>query len=127
MTAATTWKATLGVTLRWVARILSILCVAVLLLFLFGEADLSEPVRLSAGEVLQMLFFPVGIVAGMVVAWRREALGAAIIAGSLLVFYVLNFLFAHRLPEGFWFLIFASPGLLFGLAWWLSPVSRVRD
>jgi len=106
--------------LRWLARILSILSATLLLLFLVGESDFTQPMRLTAREVILLIFFPLGIIVGMAMAWRWEAVGAAVTLGSLLLFYALNLVLGHRLPGGPWFPLFASPGVLFGLAWLLS-------
>ena len=66
-----------AVVIRWIARILSILSIGVLLLlFFFGEADLSQPVRLTAYEWIGLLFFPAGVVAGMVIGRRRGGASA---------------------------------------------------
>jgi len=127
MAAVAPQRVAVSVIVRWVARILSIVCVALLLLFLVGEGDFSQPLRLSGGEIVQMLFFPLGIVVGMTAAWWRETLGAAITVGSLVLFYLLNILFGHRIPDGPWFFAFASPGFLFGLARWLAPRRRARS
>ena len=40
--------------------------------------DLSQPVRLTPQEWVGVLFFPVEIVVGMIVAWRWEGVGAGI-------------------------------------------------
>ena len=109
-----------AVFVRWTARILSILSIGILLLFLIGEGDFSEPIRLTTEELIGLLFFPLGVVVGMVVAWRWEGIGAAIGIGSLLAFYLFHFAMRQKFPSGPFFLIFALPGFLFGLSWLLS-------
>jgi hypothetical protein len=64
-------SATLGKILRWAGRVLSIVSIGILLLFLIGESDFSQPPQLTFKEWLGLLFFPGGIVVGMIVAWRR--------------------------------------------------------
>ena len=110
----------LSVIIRWSARILSILSIGILLLFLVGEGDFSQPISLTPREWIGLLFFPLGVVIGMVVAWRWEGIGSAISIGSLLAFYLLHFAMMHRFPSGPFFLIFTLPGFLFGLSWLLS-------
>jgi hypothetical protein len=102
--------------LQWLARALSIVSVFVLLLFFIGEG--FNPAALRSREWVLMLFFPIGVVAGMVVAWRREDLGSAITIFSLIAFYLTHYLFSGGFPRGWAFVAFAAPGFLF-LAHWL--------
>src|ERR1022692_4182722 len=70
----------MNMTLRWSARVLSILVVALLLVFACGEGlNLS---RFTVRELLLFAFFPLGLCVGMVVAWRREILGGCITVAS---------------------------------------------
>lgn len=97
--------------LRWLARLGSLVSVALVLLFLFGEGlHLSQ---LTMTKVVGLLFFPVGVVAGMLLGWRWETLGGAVTALSLLAFYKVMYAANGRFPEGIWFALFALPGLLF--------------
>ena len=103
--------------LRWAARLTSVLSVGFLLLFLFGG---GESLRPTAGEALMMLFFPFGVAAGLVLAWRREGLGAAVSAVSLAAFYLVQAAQSGGgLPRGPWFAVFASPAALFFASWLL--------
>jgi hypothetical protein len=98
--------------LRWIARIASILSVAVILMFLFGEEfDVS---KITANQWLGFLFFPVGLIAGFIIGWKKEMLGGIISILSLLGFYfIYGLLVSGRIPQGFAFIIFALPGFLF--------------
>lgn len=108
---------------RWTARLLSLISTSVLMLFLFGEP--FDVTKIRAVEWFGLMLFPVGVVAGFVIAWRKERLGGAITVGSLLVFYSV-FLFRLSDPtRGVWFLVFAFPGFLFLIAWALSHRRRV--
>jgi len=115
-------SATLSKILRWTGRVLSIVSIGILLLFLIGESDFSQPPQLTFKEWLGLLFFPGGIVVGMIVAWRRERLGAIIALGSLAAFYLLQLIFFGDFPGGPFFLLFTLPALLIGIAGWLSKV-----
>jgi hypothetical protein len=98
--------------LRWMARFLSVISVVLILTFFVGEG--FNPANIAAKEWLGLLFFPVGVVAGLVIAWRREVLGGAITVGSLLAFYLLyGLLLSGRFPGGWAFVVFAFPGFLF--------------
>ncbi len=102
--------------LQWLARALSIASVFILLLFFIGEG--FNPAALRSREWVLMLFFPIGVVVGMAVAWRREDWGGAITIVSLIAFYLAHFLFSGGFPRGWAFAAFALPGFLF-LAHWL--------
>lgn len=97
--------------LRWVARLGSLLSLAFLLLFFFGEEmNFSQ---LTNSEIVGLLFFPVGITVGMLLGWRWETVGGALTVLSLLAFYKVMYAASGRFPEGIWFALFALPGLLF--------------
>lgn len=88
---------------------------SIVLAFIIGEG--FKPTQVSAREWLGLLFFPVGICAGMILAWWREGLGGSITAGSLLAFYLIHFATAGTFPKGWAFLVFAAPGFLFLFCW----------
>lgn len=74
--------------------------------------------NLTAVEWVGLSFFPIGVIIGFAVAWWREALGAAIAASSLLMFYmVYGALLSGRVPGGPWFFILTSPAALFFVSW----------
>jgi hypothetical protein len=103
--------------LRWIARAGSILSILLLLLFFFGEQ--FHPAKITLKEWVGLIFFPVGVVFGMIVAWWKEGVGAGITLASLLALYVVfGLLFGDSL--GVWFIVFASPGFFFLLYWILS-------
>ena len=108
--------ATISTVTRWLARVLSVIFIGIILLFFFGEADLSQPIRLTPGEWIGVLFFPVGVAAGMILGWWREGVGAAVAVGSLCAFYVLDTITTRNPPSGPFFILFTSPGILFGLS-----------
>jgi hypothetical protein len=100
--------------LRWAARILGIISVAVLLLFLFGGRESYSSI--TSNQAVGMLFFPFGLMIGLILGWRQEILGGAIAVGSLLGFYfVYELLINGSWPRGWWFAVFAIPGGLFFL------------
>jgi hypothetical protein len=110
----------LALVLRWLARMTGLLSIGVLLLFLTGEDGLARAggwATVRPSEWLELVFFPLGVMLGLALAWWREALGAAVAAASLAAFYLCYGLLAGRLPGGPWFLIFAAPALLFLASW----------
>jgi len=101
--------------IRWIARIWSVVSLGLLLLFFIGEG--FEAVQITLQEWVLLLFFPLGIVLGMAIAWRWEGLGGGITLGSLFAFYIASYLLSGRLPGGPYFALFAAPGLLFLICW----------
>ena len=101
----------LVVMLRWLARAGSLVSVFFLLLFLFGEEMVIS--KISFVEWIGLLFFPIGVTVGMLLAWRWETLGGAVTVLSLLAFYGVMYSDRGYFPEGIWFMLFALPALVF--------------
>jgi hypothetical protein len=102
--------------LRWLARLGAVASIGLVLLFLVVERTL--PARPE--EWLGSLFFHVGISVGMIVAWWREGPGGAITTGSLVVFYAIHLAVSGAFPAGWAWPLFAAPGFLFLICWYLS-------
>ncbi|MBN1385063.1 MAG: hypothetical protein JW983_09310 [Elusimicrobia bacterium] len=109
-------------TVKWTARVLSILFIGFVLMFWIGEGG-GNPFRLGLRVLIHHLFFPLGVMAGMIIAWKREGLGGLITVVSVIIFYILNFASCGRFPKGPWFAIISSPGLLFIFYWLLNKKS----
>jgi hypothetical protein len=100
---------------RWIARFLALLSAGVILLFFIGEGLTQEGgslLHLSTREASMMVAFA-AVWLGLVLGWRWEVLGGLLTVGGLVAFYVLDYAFSGTLPRGPYFLILASPGLLF--------------
>ncbi|NNE64984.1 MAG: hypothetical protein HKN33_00340 [Pyrinomonadaceae bacterium] len=98
--------------LIWTARILSVLSIFTLLMFFVGEE--FDPAKISPRQWIGFMFFPVGLVVGLIVAWKNELLGGSIALFSLLAFYfVYGLILSGSLPIGSAFLLFAIPALVF--------------
>jgi hypothetical protein len=101
---------------RWLARVTSLVSAGLLLLFIIGEGG-SGPNPITAREWIGLLFFPFGVVVGMLIAWRREVLGSLVSIGSLACFYIVyGLVLAHRLQLGSAFALFTAPAFLFLLS-----------
>lgn len=96
---------------RWLARLGSLASLGLLLLFFFGE-EMNLAV-LTSSEIWGLVFFPLGITVGMLLAWRWEVLGGSVTVLSLLAFYKVVYAANGRFPDGIWFFLFALPGFLF--------------
>ena len=96
--------------MRWTARVLSVISVATLCMFLFGENGNGPTPK----ELLLLAFFPAGVMIGLVIAWWRELLGGIIALTSVGIFLVLLASLSDGGLRGTgYFLLFASPALLF--------------
>lgn len=105
--------------LRWTARLWSVLSVILLFLFFIGEG--VQIARVAPKEWLGLLFFPIGIVIGLMIAWWREALGGAITIFSLAGFYfIYGLMLSGAFPKGWAFFMFTAPGFIYLIVWWLS-------
>lgn len=111
------WSLPLAV-VELLARVGSIASITLLLMLFAGEG--LHPSEVAPRQWIGLFFFPLGVMIGMVLAWWKEGLGAAITLGSLLAFYlVYGYLMRYHIG-GWAFIIFASPGFLFLLHWLLS-------
>jgi len=97
--------------LRWLARILSLASLGMLLLFVLGDGSLL--LKLTPSELVQFVFFPIGVAIGLVLGWRSELFGGIVAISSLAMFYLSHLGVTGKLPGGPWFLIFTLPGILF--------------
>jgi glucose-6-phosphate-specific signal transduction histidine kinase len=107
--------------ISWAAKVWSLGTIGLVLLIFVGEAvSPSTAAAFTPSELLGLLFFPIGMCLGLLLAWRREALGGAITVASVVAFYVWNYLDRGTFPRGPYFLLLAAPGVLFSLAALLS-------
>lgn len=110
---ATTRPNTLHLVLRWSARITSAATIAILALFAFGGGEPGLP---NAREVVLLLFFPVGLIVGLVLGWWRERAGGILALASMGGFYAVYGAMHGGLPRGPYFAILAVPAVLFVVA-----------
>lgn len=104
------------------ARVGSIASIALLVSIFMGEA--LHPSDISSNEWAGLLFFPIGVTIGMIIAWWKEGLGAAVTLLSLLAFYfVYGYLLRNHIG-GWAFIAFASPGFLFLLHWFCAMLVK---
>lgn len=97
---------------RWTARVASIVCLAIIFLFFVGEGIHFGTVR--PAEFVGLAFFPLGVMIGLVLAWREELAGGIITVASIVAFYVIyGALMNGNLLQGWAFLPFLIPGILF--------------
>lgn len=105
-------ETTIEYLIRVVARGASIVCLAIILLFFLGE-DFALG-TLSVEEWIGFAFFPVGVLVGLVLAWREEAIGGVITLASVAGFYlVYGWVLNSTFRMGWAFVPFLLPGILF--------------
>jgi hypothetical protein len=106
--------------IRLAARILSILVIGIELLLIFGEGIHPS----TTMDWIGLLFFPVGISAGMILAWWKEGLGGIITVGSLVAFYMIHYATLQTLPNGAGWFSLSSPGFLFLIHWYITRETK---
>jgi hypothetical protein len=120
-------RATVSTAVRWLARIWSILSIALVLVFVVGEvAGGGHGPKPTAQEWLGIALWPIGVGIGLVLAWRREALGGAIAVACLVAFYAWNLFLSGHLPRGPIFSVVAAPGALFLMTALLSHRTTMK-
>ena len=100
---------------RWIARVSSGFAAALILLIFIGEGltEGFEPLlHMSVRESLMMVAF-IAVWLGLLLGWKWELYGGLLTACGIAAFYLVDYLFSGTLPRGPYFLIFASPSLLF--------------
>lgn len=108
--------------LKFLARLGSVTSITLLLLLFRAEA--FNPSEVPPRQWYGLIFFPIGVIIGMIVAWWKEGLGVSVTLLSLLAFYfVYGYLLRYHVA-GWAFVIFASPAFLFLLHWLLSRVEE---
>lgn len=111
--------------LEWIARAASVASITLLVMIFLGEA--FHPSQISSQEWAGLIFFPIGVVAGMIIAWRKEAMGGFVTVASLLGFYLVYGYLLRNHIGGWFFLAFAAPGFLFLFHWLLCRVTGTSE
>ena len=94
------------------ARIFSLFSIGFILFFLiahligddFGQFN-------SIQEKMMFLFFPIGVCAGQMIAWKWELIGGSVTGISIIGFHILEKKYSIPIIDGL-----ALPGLLFMLS-----------
>ncbi len=77
--------------LRIIAKILSLLSILFLLGTIFGS--IFSPEEGGEGfktiELIASIFFPIGVLMGLILSWKKEKVGAIISIASMCIFYLL--------------------------------------
>ncbi len=97
----------------WTARISSIISFLLLSTIFIGEG--FNPTSINSIELLLFFFFPIFVIVGFMIAWRKELIGSIISLSGLAMFYLFHYISTGNFPRGFAFLVFTIPAFLFML------------
>jgi hypothetical protein len=107
--------------IRWIARILSIMSVAFLLIMVVPQLlNPQQSKTLTFGEIVGLFFFPLGVCVGLIIAWKWEGQGGVIAVGSVICFHVTMLITGGSLDINPFIEGLAVPGVLFLICWFLS-------
>lgn len=101
----------------WIARIYSAIAVSFILIMFVGHliGDGVLPfLEMTLHESVMMSLF-ILLWAGLVISWKFELAGGITTVGSLIAFYLSDYIFSGTLPRGPYFLLLGIPGVLFVL------------
>jgi hypothetical protein len=97
---------------------------SIILLITLFRNDILNPSDISPTEWVGLLFFPLGVVTGMAIAWWKEGAGSVITVASLVGLYLVYGYLLRNHVGGWVFIVFAAPGFLFLLHWLLRDFDR---
>ncbi|MCB8982787.1 MAG: hypothetical protein H6659_03085 [Ardenticatenaceae bacterium] len=104
-------------TVRWVARIWSLLSIVLIGAIFVGQMSGMIGSRPSPSEWVGLAFFPLGVLVGLGLGWWREDVGGVTAVLSLFAFYIWDLLVNHSLPGGIFFLLLTAPAFLYLFVW----------
>jgi len=111
--------------IKWMARICSIVMIAMFLLFFIGEGVVADYAILTNTEKLMLLFLPCLISVGAIVAWKYEVFGAALMTISVIGINVVSSVVKGKFIFDFWiFLFIAAMFLIVGFK--KEKIKRVK-
>lgn len=110
--------------IRRIARIWSIVILALFLVLIIGHSLNPEEPSPTPIEWVGMAFFPIGVVIGLILAWKWEGLGGIITIVCVLVFYVWVQIVKGRSGGPVPALV-GVPSVLF-LIYWLRSRSQMK-
>lgn len=108
---------------HWIARASAAISIIVLSLFIVGNVQGMDKLP-SVNESVGLLFFPFGLLLGLLTGFKQPMFGGCVAIVSLLAFYSWHMAVEGSLPRGLYFMIFALPGLLFLTSGWLSRIRQ---
>ncbi len=99
--------------IRWTARIVSVLFIVALIPIYFLDDGYNER-NITSREWMGLVYFPIGVFAGLIIGWKNELIGGLI---SLLCVWFFYYFYAvkigNQFPPSAAFLLFSIPAVLF--------------
>jgi hypothetical protein len=108
--------------IRWIARLWSLASI-VFIISIFVRKELSFSTW-SGIEWIMFIFFPVGVIGGLIHGWRKEALGGSVAVFSLLAYYLVHYIGVGILPQGQAYILASFPGLIYMGLWLFTHSER---
>ena len=103
--------------IRWVARIIGTLSVAVFLFFFVADCVEKGRILIESDRLLMIVFMFLTFV-GLIVAWKWEGIGGTMALIGLIAFNILSPASVTRAALYFMTGLYGLPALLFVLCWW---------
>ena len=104
---------------RWIARVVGVLVLCEVVAFAIGEGTASHLILHLREILLGCALWT--MIAGAIVAWKREGLGSLLILGGFVSFILVNGLHRANYIINPIFGPFLIAGLLFLFCWWRTP------
>ena len=95
---------------RTIARFWSVLSTILILLFLFGEG--LNPAKFKLIEWIGFIFFPVGVLVGLIISWKKEIAGGIVTIASAAIFALIIAVNWFIMALGFPALLFIFHGMI---------------
>jgi hypothetical protein len=103
--------------IRWLARIIGTLSVAVVLFLMVAESVEKGRIAIDSDRIPMTAFMLLAFI-GLIIAWKWEGLGGAMALGGLIAFNILAP--ASPTKGGIYVItgLYGLPALLFVFCWW---------
>jgi hypothetical protein len=111
-------KISLYYLLRSIARTFSAVILILVAMVVIGQGK-PDFESFSQGEIFSTIMFGL-MLAGLILGWWRELLGAVLILGGFAAFMVSEYVTSGDAGISWIFMMFPISGILFLLYWWLT-------
>jgi len=111
-------KISLMYLLRSIARMISAATLVFLVMAIIGE-EKPDFRTFSPGEVFSLAMLVV-MIAGLILGWWRELVGAILILGGFFAFMTSEYITSGDAGMSWIFILFPFTGVLFLIYWWIT-------
>jgi len=106
-------KSKIFMILEFLAKIWSILSLVFILVFFLGYGFGSDKGQIPISEIVNFIFFPIGLFIGLVLAWKFKLTGGLIAVVSMIMFHLIMFIRSGNPDFVLMLELLAVPGLIF--------------